>query len=211
LGILASFLFLEGHQMPNNLYANMTKKFSMEIKMPFKTDDGGEITLPMVVLSGRELFEAKQNAEADTRKSYGKDLPKKDEASDFDNKYCDQLAYWTIYYSVREPGDLTSRFFPTKDAVMDSLTSDQAGILSNNYMTLQLNQPWLMKLDNDDPEKLESLVQQIIQDGKDPHFFLSSLTSHALNILINFMGAKLMKLQMENGSLTEQLNAMQTK
>lgn len=178
----------------------------MMVEMPFKTKEGDPIILPMVVLSGRELYEAKQKAEADTRASYGKDIPKKDETSEWDSKYNDHLAYYTIFYSVRQPNDHTKRLFPTKESVMDALTSDQAGILSNDYMTVQLNQPWLTNLNNDDPEKIESFIQKLIQDGKDPHFFLNSLTSHAQNTLINFMAAKLQKLQMDNGSLTNVQN-----
>lgn len=193
---------MSNQETNSNLYAQLTTKWSMQVTMPFKTKEGEDIILPMVVLSGRELFEAKQKAEADTRSSYGKDVPKKDEASGWDEKYNDHLAYWTIFYSVRQPDDLTKKLFPTKESVMDALTSDQAGILSNDYMTVQLNQPWLIHLDNDDPDKLEELVQKLIKDGKDPHFFLNSLTSHAQNILINFMAAKLQKLQMGSGSPT---------
>lgn len=188
----------------DNLYAQLTQKWHMMVEMPFKTKEGQAIVLPMVVLSGRELFEAKQKAESDTRASYGKDIPKKDEASEWDTKYSDHLAYWTIYFSVRQPQDQNKRLFPTKDAVMEALTPDQAGILSNHYMTVQLNQPWLTNLSNDDPDKVEALIQRLIQDGKDPHFFLNSLTSHAQNILINSMAAKLAKLQTDNGSLTTQ-------
>lgn len=188
--------------MTDNLYQQMTTRWSMKVEMPFKTKDGNAVVLPMYVLSGRELFEAKQKAEADTRASYGKDIPKKDESSDFDQKYNDHLAYWTIFYSVRDPNDEKKRFFPTKEAVMDALTTDQASIISNHYMTVTLNQPWLVHLDNDDPEKIENLIQHLIQDGKDPHFFLNSLTSHSANVLINFMAAKLAKLQTANGSPT---------
>lgn len=187
-----------------NLYSQLTQRWHMMVEMPFKTKDGQAIILPMAILSGRELYEAKQKAEADTRVSYGKDIPKKDEASGWAEKYNDHLAYWTIFYSVRQPNDLNKKFFPTKDSVMDALTSDQAGILSNDYMTVQLNQPWLTHLDNDDPDKIESLIQRLIQDGKDPHFFLNSLTSHAQNTLINFMAAKLAKLQTDSGSPTTQ-------
>lgn len=213
---LATFSFLTHQEnnmetQNNNLYAQLTQKWHMMVSMPFKTKDNQELILPMVVLSGRELYEAKQKAEEDTRKSYGKEIPKKDESSEWENRYTDNLAYWTIFYSVRQPNDLNKRLFPTKDAVMDCITADQAGILSNHYMTVQLNQPWLTHLSNDDPDKLEALLQKIIDAGtKDPHFFLNSLTSHAQNALINFMAAKLERLQMDNGLLTEQLKGMKT-
>lgn len=190
-----------------NLYAEMTQRFHMMVPMPFKTGEGQDIICPMVVLSGREVFEAKQKAEADTRASYGKDVPKKEEASGWDEKYLDHLAYYQIFFSVRQPNDIKKKFFPNKESVMDALTSDQAGILANNYMTVTINQPWLVNLDNDDPEKMEGLIQKLIQNGtKDPNFFLNSLTSHSANLLINFMAAKLAKSQMDNGSPTSQPN-----
>lgn len=198
--------------MSDNLYAQLTQRHSMMVTMPFKTKDGNEVILPMVVLSGRELYEAKQKAEADTRTSYGKDIPKKDEVSEWDMKFNDHLAYWTIFYSVRQPDDETKRLFPTKEAVMDCLTSDQAGILSNDYLTVQMNQPWITHLDNDDPDKIEALIQKLIEDGKSPHFFLNSLTSHGQNTLINFMAAKLAKLQRGNGlPITAQDDGMTNK
>jgi hypothetical protein len=182
-----------------NLYATMTQRWYMNVEMPFVTSDEKPIILPMSVLSGRELYEAKQFAERDTRLSYGKDVPKKDEASEWDQKYEDHLAYWTIYYSLKQPNDVSKRFFPNKEAVMDCLMPDQVAILANDYLTVTINQPWLTYLDNDNPDKLEAVVERLIADAKDPHFFLNSLTSLAQTNLINFMAAKLAKLQTVNG------------
>ena len=94
---------------------------------------------------------------------------------------------------------------------MDSFTADQAGVLFNHYMTVQLNQPWMIHIDNDDNEKLENLLSKIIESGKDPHFFLNSLTSLTANALINFMAAKLAKLQTDSGLRGMQQNDIELK
>lgn len=191
-----------------NLYFEMSKRWSMDVEMPFRDPSGNKMVLPMYILSGREQYQAKVNAEKDTRSSYGKDLPKKDESSEWDNRFQDHYAYWVIYYSVRRSDDETKRFFPTKDAVMDAISTDEAGILSNHYMTVQLNQPYIIHLSNEEA-KLEALLEEIIAAGKSSAFFLNSLTSLSQNILIDFLVAKLVKSRTANGSSTTPQDDMQ--
>jgi hypothetical protein len=209
--ILGVFHFLRGtimdtptsQQFQTNLFAELSKveRHHMVVPMPFRNKHGVIVEFPMVSLNGRENYEVKQKADADTRASYGKDIPKKDEVSDYEERRKDNLMAWTVVYSIRLPHDLNVRFFPDKNALFDcNITPDQIAIIFDDYMTVQYNQPWLTHLDNDDPEKTEALIAQIIKDGKDPHFFLNSLTSLSHNILHNSMGAKLAKLQKDSGS-----------
>jgi hypothetical protein len=131
--------------------------------------------------------------------SFGKNPPKKDDVSNYDDLYQDRFAYWVVYYSVRLPQDINKKFFPTIESVSE-LPYEHIGILSNSYLMLKMNQPYLTHLNNDDPDKLNALLDQIIADGKEPHFFLNSLPQLSLIVLINYMGAKLAVLQKDNGS-----------
>lgn len=197
--------------MSDNLYAEFTqKRFSMDVEMPFTKDDGSKITLPMVVLTGREMGEVKKAAEQMTMKMYDGKMPKKDEASSFAELVEENICWQLIFYSVRMPGDLKKKFFPTFDAVLDLLTPDQAGILKNSYLQLQINQPWIVNLDNDDPDKIEAMIQNLIKAGTEGTFFLNSLTSVSQNVLISSLVAKLKKCMMESGTLGTQQEDIET-
>jgi len=174
------------------------KKFSLDVTMPFTSSDGSEVVLPMVILTGSEMMAAKESAEKATIKMYGGKLPKRDEASSYAELYEENLCWQLIYYSVRHPDDLEKKFFPEIGAVYDMLVPDQAGILKNCYLTLQINQPFLMHLDNDDPEKTEALIKGLMQNSKSAHFELESLTSVGKNILINTLVARLAALVPDN-------------
>jgi hypothetical protein len=176
----------------------------MDVEMPFTKEDGSPVILPMVILTGRELMAAKKDAEKLTIAMYDGKMPKKDEASSFDELVEEHLCWQLVYYSVRLPNDLNKKFFPEFNAVMDMLTPDQAGILKNCYLQLQINQPWLVALDNDDPEKINAMIEQLIKDGTDTHFFLNSLTSVSQNILINSLASRLKKCMTDSGMLGTQ-------
>jgi hypothetical protein len=185
-----------------NLYAEFTQqRFSQVVEMPFTRPDGSKIALPMTILSGRELFEAKKAAERMTISFYDGKVPKKDEASSYNEMFEEQLCWQLIFHSIRQPNDLKKKFFPTFDAVLDMITPDQAGILKNCYLQVQLLQPWIIQLDNDDPEKVEAMIQKLMQDGTSNNFFLNSLTSVAQNILISSLASKLKKCMMDSGTL----------
>jgi len=179
-----------------NLFHQLGQRFQREAELP--RSDGTFIKLPMVVLSGREEFEVKQNAHKEVIASFGKNPPKKDDISNYDDLYQDRFAYWTIFYSVRLPTDINKKFFPTIDAV-NELPYEHIGVLSNVYLMLKVNQPYIEHLSNDDPDKVNALIDKIIADGKDPHFFLNSLPQLSLIVLINIMGARLARLQTDNG------------
>lgn len=185
-----------------NLYADFTTEFHMDVEMPFKKKDGSIVILPMKVLSGRELREAKKAAEKITIATYDSKLPKKDEASSYDALYEENLCWQLIFHSVRVPHDLSKRFFPTFDAMEDLLKPDQVGILKDCYLQLQLNQPWIVQLNNDDPDKIEHLIERLIESGTDQHFFLNSLTSVSQIILINSLASRLRSVMKDTTGVT---------
>jgi hypothetical protein len=185
----------------NNLYAEYTqKRFNMEVLMPFCKSDGSEVKLPMVVLTGRELFEAKKSAEKITIGMYDGKPPKKDESSSYDALYEENLCWQLVYYSVRMPGNLDKKFFPTFEAVLDMLTPDQAGILKNNYVQLQISQPWIISLNSEDDARIEDMVQRLIEGGIKDSFFLNSLSSVSQTLLISSLISRL-KNFMKDSSL----------
>lgn len=182
------------------MYAEFTqKRFSMDVIMPFKKTDGSDVTLPMVVLTGRELMEAKKAAEKMTMAMYDGKMPKKDEASSYTELYEENLCWQLISYSIRFNVDLKKRFFPNVDAALDMITPDQAGILKNCYIELQLNQPWVINLNATDEERIEGMMQKLIEDGTSS-FFLNSLTSVSQNLLIRSLASKLKNAMMESGT-----------
>jgi hypothetical protein len=168
-----------------NLYAEFTqKRFSLDVTMPFTKQDGSEVKLPMVVLTGRELFEAKKSAEKATMSMYDGKMPKKDEASSYEALYEENLCWQLVFYSVRMPGNLNKKFFPEFNAVLDMLTPDQAGILKDCYVQLQISQPWIVSLNSQDDVKIEDMIQRLIEGGTKDSFFLSSLSSVSATLLI---------------------------
>jgi hypothetical protein len=188
----------------DNTYADFTSKFHQDVEMPFKKNDGTPAILPMTVLTGRELREAKKAAEKMTMATYDGKLPKKEESSSYEALYEENLCWQLIYYSVRMPHDLNKKFFPTFDAMEDMLSPDQAGIIKDCYLQLQLLQPWIVQLNNDDPNKINHMIDQLIKDGSDPHFFLNSLTSLSQIILINSLASRLKNATMDSTGLTSQ-------
>jgi hypothetical protein len=186
-----------------NLYADFTTEFHMDVEMPFKKKDGSSVILPMRVLSGKELRLAKKEAEKMTIATYDGKLPKKDEASSYDALYEENLCWQLIFHSVRLPNDLSKKFFISFDAMEEMMSPDQAGILKDCYLQLQLNQPWIIQLNNDDPEKLEHMIEKLMQDGTEQHFFLNSLTSLSQIILINSLASRLKSVTMASTGPTE--------
>lgn len=182
-------------------YADFTvKKFSMDIKMPFVKNDGSAVLLPMVILTGRELREAKKAAEKITMAVYDGKLPKKDEASSYDELFAENMCWQLVFYSVRMPNDLKKKFFPTFDAMEDMLTPDQAGILKNDYITLQMNQPWLLNLDSE--EKINAMISQLMEDGSS-FFILNSLNTVSQNLLVVSLISQLKSFMTDSTGLIE--------
>ena len=196
----------ENNMTEPNLYAEFTqKRFSMDVEMPFTKQDGSEVKLPMVILTGRELFEAKKQAEKITMSMYDGKMPKKDEASSFDELFEENLCWQLVFYSVRMPSNLDKKFFPEFGAVLDMLTPDQAGILKNCYVQLQISQPFIKHLsESTDDDKIEGMIQRLIEGGTNDSFFLNSLSSVSLNLLISSLVSKLKSFTMDSGTPGEQ-------
>lgn len=195
-----------------NLYAEFTqKRFSMDVIMPFTKSDGSEVKLPMVILTGRELFEAKKQAEKITISMYDGKMPKKDEASSFEELFEENLCWQLVFYSVRMPNNLDKKFFPEFSAVLDMLTPDQAGMLKNCYVQLQISQPWIVSLnESTDDDKIEGMIKKLIEGGTKDSFFLNSLSSLSLNLLILSLVSKLKSSMTDSGTAGEQPSDIKT-
>lgn len=159
-----------------------------------------ELYLPMVILTGREMAEVESKSFEDTLKLFKGKSPKNDEPSNWKQQLDAQRAYWTIFYSIRLPGDLTKKWFLSKEQIEDTYNWDEAGILMNNYLTVRLTQPHLINLNQDDDNAFQSAINTIKNLGTESDFFLNGFTTHSANLLIKYLVAQLEILQKNNGS-----------
>ena len=173
-------------------------RFFKEVPMLLQ-HDGKELTLPMVVLNGAEMEEVEQNTYADTLKAFKGKPPKDDEPSNWHQLMEANRAYWTIYFSVRMPEKLQEKFFITKTQVQDTYTSDEAGIIASHYLEVQLNQPHLINLAEDDENVFQAVLDRIKKQGENSNFFTNGLTTASANRLIKYLVKKLESLQTTNG------------
>jgi hypothetical protein len=161
--------------------------------------DGKELVLPMVILTGRESNECEANTYQDTLAQFKGKAPKKDELSNWDAMIDAHRAFWTVFYSARTPGDISKKWFLSKEQVEDTYNWDEIGILMNDYLTIRLTQPHIAHLDVNDPNSLQGMLDTIKRMGEDNDFFLNGLTMHAKNQLLKYLVAKLETSQNTNG------------
>lgn len=161
--------------------------------------DGNQLKLPMVVLTGREMSEVESKAYTDTLKLFNGKCPKSDEPSNWDQQLEAQRSYWTIFLSLRNPEDITKKWFISKEQVEDTYNWDEAGILMSHFLTVRLTQPHLVNLDPNDPNAYQTIIDTIKKAGTESDFFMNGLTTHASNQLIKFLVAKLEPSQNING------------
>jgi hypothetical protein len=162
--------------------------------------EGKELTLPMVVLTGRENSDVEAKCYADTLMAFNGKPPKTDEPSNWDQLLDANRAYWTIFYATRHPDDLSKKWFLSKQGVEDIYSWDDIGILSNHHLTVRLTQPHLVNLDPKDPGAIQATIEKIKSLGTDSDFFLNGFTTHSVNLLLKSLVAQLETLQNTNGS-----------
>jgi hypothetical protein len=187
----------EPKQSVYSQYTTPGYRFNMTVPMLQKDKDGNMLHLPMVVLTTREQQEAETKAYNDTRACF-KDVPKKDEHSNWDQIMDNNRAAYIIYYSVRLPNDLKTKWFNDKKQVEDTYTIEECSILMNNYLTVKINQPHLKTLDVEDPSSFQSMIDMIKKDAESD-FFLNGYTTHSVNQLVKYLVAQLVSLQTDSG------------
>ena len=159
-----------------------------------------ELVLPMVVLTGRENSEVEARSFKDTLALFDGKSPKKDDPSNWDEQLNAQRAYWTVFYSIRTPNDLTKKWFLDKAQVEDTYNWDEIGILMNDHLTVRLTQPHLIHLDAEEGDGIfQKAIERVKKLGTDSDFFLNGFTTHSLNLLLKYLVAKLETSQITNG------------
>lgn len=183
-----------------NIYANATTPgYRHHLIVPMlQQHEGKELHLPMVVLTTREEREVEVRAYRDTRTEFG-DIKIDEDSFSFQKVLSNNTAVYTIYFAARIPGDLIKKWFQDKQQVEDTYTPEEAGIITNNYMTVKLSQPHLKSFNQEDPNAFQGMIDNIKKSGEGD-FFLNGYTTHSVNQLVKFLVVQLEKSQTNNGS-----------
>jgi hypothetical protein len=167
-----------------NFYADLvTEQFSLPIPI-LKRDKNGEMAYaPCIVLSESLKRDCRKKAYAETLKAFDGKAPKVDEAG-YDvwrQTYDNAHGCWCIFYAVRVPGDLNTRLFLSKEQIENDYTAEEIGILHSHYLTVMINQVNMMHFDENDPNSLSKVMDEIIHQNtvEDTSFLLDSYTTRA--------------------------------
>lgn len=178
------------------LYAKATdptftkRIYHQEIPMMLFSEDGKQLYLPMVIGTSRELAEIEENSYQDTVKHFHGTVPKLDQHSNWKAIEDYHRAAWTVYVCCRQPTDLKQRFFLSKQDVEDTYNWDELGLLMANYLSMRKNQDIYKSLDPNSVDPYQDLIDQIVKDVEKSDFFLNSLTTHTVNLLVKFLVAE---------------------
>lgn len=178
------------------------QRFHMIVPLILTDEHGAELHLPMVVMTSGEEAQCEANAYQDTLKLFNNKAPKKDEPSKWDQVLDAQRACWIAFTTIRQPQDLTKKFFLEKRQVEDSYNYDELDLVMSHYVTVRMSQPLLKQLDAADPNGYQKLLDIIKKDGEKADFFLSGLTTYTVNQLIKSLvkERELLISQTNNGS-----------
>lgn len=168
----------------NHTAKTIKQKFHMVVPLILTDEEGNELNLPMVVMTSGEEAQCEVNAYQDTVAMFKGKIPKKDEPSKWDTVLDANRAAWIVFTTVRQPQDLTKRFFLDKQQVQDSYTYDELDNIMLHYATVRMNQPILKQLDASDPNGYQKMLDIIKKDGESADFFLNGLTTFNVNQLI---------------------------
>lgn len=172
-----------------NLVAKLTdpKYVYSQLVPMLKMEEDKELTLPMVLLTGRENSQVEANAFQDTLNLFRGKAPKTDEPSNWDQQLEAQRAYWTVFMATRLPTDLKKKWFLTKEQVEEEYNWDEIGVLMNHHMTVRLSQPTLKNIDPNDPQAFQKTIDMIKKMGMEGDFFLNGFTTHSVNQLMKYL------------------------
>ena len=179
---------------PSDLWAQITAlpRAHRVIESPLMLN-GNPVPIAMVVLTQEESQLCTVEAERFTRKML-KDggLPKSDEMSEgYRNLYETRAAAEILYKACKKSTDLTKSFFPSVSEIAKRLTTDQIGVLMQQYILVQQEVgPIISKMT---PEEFDAWVEKLATGGS--AHFLGLLTSAAQNQFILSMACRLHSLQ----------------
>lgn len=156
------------------------------------------IPMAMMVLTQSESQECTIEAERFTRKML-KEVPKSDEMSEgYRNLYETRAAAEILFRACRKHNKVEEKFFPSVNDIAKKLTTDQIGVLMQQYIVVQQELgPIVAKMSQ---EEFDAWVEKLAKGGS--AHFLGFLTSAAQNQFIVSMASQLYKLQMDKCSAT---------
>lgn len=185
---------------PNiNYFAELSKQPRPYKMIPFpRKVNGKEFMIPLVMLTALENAQVKADAEIKTQQ-YLKEHTK-EQTRGYKELFNDFCGVNIVWYSARiSETNINTKFFPTKDSILEILSIDELGVLVGLYMRVQEELgPIIVTLTDDEVEKW---IEKIIEDGTDPSFFFSVLSVVAQNQLVIGLVNRVKNTQMEKLSV----------
>lgn len=166
-----------------------------------KTGENFEIA--MWLLTEQESLLVASEAEKMTRRLLKDNLPGKDEQSKgYNDVFNNASAIELLYRACRDPNDITRPLFPNKQAIGDTLTTDEIAVLLNHYFTMQVELGPIVGGMTE--EELQAWIKKLAEGGQSSQYFLNSLSWEALKGLVIAMAIQSFSSQMDKSSFTSQ-------
>lgn len=168
---------------------------------PRKGADGLPVCrVAMVVLTQEEQMKCNVNISAFLRKyvkDNGAQIPNTNEQDfAYKNLYEMQVAIEVLYCACKNPDDITKPFFPTKNAIAQSLLPSEIAILFKNYARVQTELgPILSQMS---AEEMDAWIEVFVKGGSE--FPLDSLSLDGVTGLLMHMASQLYNLQKDKSS-----------
>lgn len=159
------------------------------IPLPRINPETGEPAGSVVMwpLSQEEIMSA--NAEADRyTKALLRDPQKKDEANlGYHHTFTNEVAIQVLYRACRNPDDVTQPAFPSPNLMRPVFTTDETGVLFDNYCTVQSEVGPIVAHMSD--EEYEAMILRLAEGGS--AFPFDSCSWEARRQLVLFMASRL--------------------
>jgi len=190
-------------EIKQDLWARILATPRPHLVVPFPRIDPetGEAVakMAMVVLTSEESAIVTADAEKKVRRILKDNIPGQGEARrGYEELFNTFVAEGLIYAACRNTEDLSKKFFPKREAILQVLNVDELAILLNHYYTVQLELgPVISTLTDDEMSLWES---RLLESGTQPAFLLNSCSLEVLKGLVMYMADRLRSLQTLNSS-----------
>jgi len=184
--------------------------FSQIMKMPRAFQkveasiNGQKIPMAIWVLKGQESQLCTIEAEKWTRKLLKENggVPKDDEKSEgYSNLYESRAAIEILSRACRNPDDVSKPFFMSADQIARNLTTDEIGVLLNQYIIIQQTiGPIISHMES---YEMDAWIEVITKGGSVD--FLAGTTWGGKSQFIKYLVSQLQNLQMDTSSVTSLL------